>query len=132
MIGRKKKAIFNNIKDRIWRKINHWSSKHLSKVGREILLKFVAQAIPSYCMSTFPLPTTLSGEIQKMMNSFWWGSNRNAGHGIHCFNLAMLWKQGWKFLTNQCYLNSRFQGKILPKRGLFGSSVGPQPKLCLA
>nr|KYP76366.1 Putative ribonuclease H protein At1g65750 [Cajanus cajan] len=78
--------MFNNIKDRIWRKINHWPGKHLSKAGREILLKSVAQAIPSYCMSTFLLPTTLSNEIQRMMNSFWWGSNRNAGHGIHWLN----------------------------------------------
>jgi len=33
-------------------------------------------------MSTFLLPTTLGEEIQRMINSFWWGSNRRQGGGI--------------------------------------------------
>ena len=41
MIGRSKEATFGFIKDRIWHKINSWSSKCLSKVGREVLIKSV-------------------------------------------------------------------------------------------
>jgi hypothetical protein len=59
MIGRNKKAIFGYLKDRMWRKIQGWSGKHLSKAGREVLVKSVAQAIPAYCMSTILLPETL-------------------------------------------------------------------------
>nr|KYP38216.1 Putative ribonuclease H protein At1g65750 family [Cajanus cajan] len=117
MVGRNKRAVFSYVKDRIWKKINHWTGKHLSKVGRETLIKSVAQAIPTYCMSTFLLPTSLEDEIQRMLNSFWWGSNHHTGRGIkwlswdkltmrkeyggmgfrhlHGFNLAMLGKQGW-------------------------------------
>jgi len=34
MIGRDRKATFAYIKDRVWQKINSWSGKCLSKVGR--------------------------------------------------------------------------------------------------
>lgn len=70
MIGRSKKATFNFIKDRIWKRINSWGSKCLSKVGREVLIKLVLQFIPTYFMSIFTLLTTLCDEIEKMLNSF--------------------------------------------------------------
>lgn len=34
MIGRSKKSVFNYIKDKVWRKINSWSGKSLSKADR--------------------------------------------------------------------------------------------------
>lgn len=43
MIGRKKKAIFNYLKDRIWKRIIHWSGRHLSKAGREVLIKSIVK-----------------------------------------------------------------------------------------
>jgi hypothetical protein len=71
MIGRNRTAIFAYIKDRVWQRINSWSSKCLSKAGREVMIKSVLQAIPSYVMSLFQLPTTLITTIERMMNSFW-------------------------------------------------------------
>lgn len=82
MIGRSKKSIFNYIKERIWRKISSWSSKMLSQAGREILIKSVAQAIPAYCMSVFLLPASIEEEIQRMLNFFWWGTNKGDKKGI--------------------------------------------------
>lgn len=70
LIGRKKKATFNYLKDRVRKKINSWSGRHLSKAGREVLVKSVLQAIPAYCMSVFLLPHSLAEEIERMMNSF--------------------------------------------------------------
>ena len=46
LVGRNKKASFNYIKERIWRKIQGWKEKLLSQVGRDILIKTVVQAIP--------------------------------------------------------------------------------------
>ena len=60
-----------------------WTSKLLSSVGKEVLLRSVAQAIPSYCMSVFMLPISLCEELQRMMNSFWWGSHGNQRKRIH-------------------------------------------------
>ncbi|GAU32459.1 hypothetical protein TSUD_144680 [Trifolium subterraneum] len=51
MVGRSEKAIFSYIKDRIWRRINSWRGRALSKAGKEIMIKSVLQAIPSYVMS---------------------------------------------------------------------------------
>jgi hypothetical protein len=116
MIGRNKKAAFSYLKDRMWKRIQSWTGKHLSKAGREVLVKSVAQAIPTYCMSTILLPETLGEELERMINSFWWGTNKASGRGINWlrweklamrkehggmgfrhfygFNLAMLGKQG--------------------------------------
>jgi len=70
MVGRSKSGTFKFIKDRVWAKINSWSSRCLSQAGREVLIKFVLQSIPSYIMSTFLLPNTLIKEIEKMLNVF--------------------------------------------------------------
>lgn len=48
MIGRSKEATFGFIKDRIWHKINSWSSKCLSKAEREMVIKSILQSILSY------------------------------------------------------------------------------------
>ena len=57
--------------------------KFLSKAGKEILLKVVVQAIPSYTMGVFLIPLDLCVELERMMNSFWWGESRSNERGIH-------------------------------------------------
>jgi len=73
MIGRSKKAIFAYLKDRIWKKCQSWSACSLSHAGKEVLIKSMAQAIPSYCMGAFLIPTSLCVKMERMMNSFYWG-----------------------------------------------------------
>lgn len=65
LIGRNRKATFNYLKDRVWKRINSWSRKLLSKGGRKVLVKSVLQAIPSYCMGIFLIPPSLCDELQK-------------------------------------------------------------------
>ncbi|CAJ2642045.1 unnamed protein product [Trifolium pratense] len=150
MIGRNKKALVGYLKDRMWKKIQGWSGKHLSKAGREVLVKSVAQVIPTYCMSTVLLPESLGDELEKMINSFWWGSNKSSGRGINWlrweklamrkeyggmgfrhfygFNLAMLGKQGWHLLTNHDTILSRiFKAKYYPKTGFLEANLGHNP-----
>ncbi|KAJ8762430.1 hypothetical protein K2173_007869 [Erythroxylum novogranatense] len=85
LIGRNKKQIFQLIKDRIWKKVNDWKNKMLSRAGKETLIKFVAQALPAYCMNVFQLPLSLCDELQKIMNSYWWGKSREGAKGIHWY-----------------------------------------------
>ncbi|XP_057775198.1 uncharacterized protein LOC130994182 [Salvia miltiorrhiza] len=73
LIGRKKTEIFKYLQDRLWSRIQGWNRKKLSKVGKEVLIKSVAQAIPSYCMTIFLLPMSLTSEMERLMNNFWWG-----------------------------------------------------------
>ncbi|PNX60053.1 ribonuclease H [Trifolium pratense] len=66
----------------MWKKVQSCSEKHLSMAGREVLIKSVAQAIPAYCMNIILLPNSLGEELERMINSFWWGSNKSSSRGI--------------------------------------------------
>ena len=83
IIERNKKANFAYIKDKVWRKLCGWNRKFLSRDGKEILLKAVAQATSSFVMSVFLMPISLCLELERMMNSFWWGRNQNERKGIN-------------------------------------------------
>jgi hypothetical protein len=94
--------------------------KFLSQAGKEIFLKAVIQAIPTYSMSVFLLPKTLCQEINAQMQKFLWGhqnkskvhwmswsrlgrSKNDGGMGyrdLGCFIKVLLAKQGWR-LWNQ-------------------------------
>ncbi|XP_075659859.1 uncharacterized protein LOC142629699 [Castanea sativa] len=72
-VGRGKRKAFNRIKDQVGRKIASWKGKLHFHAGREILIKAVAQAMPTYTMSCFKLPDTLCKELNSLMRNFWWG-----------------------------------------------------------
>ena len=59
----------------------------LSKAGKEVLIKAVAQSIPTYTMSVFQIPLKLCDELDAMCAKFWWRQVGNE-RKIH-------WKQ-WK------------------------------------
>ena len=47
--------------------------KILSYGWKEVLLKAVAQAIPTYAMSVFKLPKQITKGITDAMTRYWWG-----------------------------------------------------------
>lgn len=106
MIDRDKKSTFGYIKDQVWNHINSWISKCLSKAGQEVMIKSVLQAIPTYVMSLFQLPTTLITNIEIMMNAFWWGHGGENNCGIHWLSWEKLsmYKThgGWVLKTYRC------------------------------
>ena len=75
LVGKRKKASFNYIKERVWRKLQGWEGKLLSQSGREVLLKAVIQAIPTYTMGCFKLPIGFCNEIEVLIKKFWWGQH---------------------------------------------------------
>ena len=54
-----------------------WKEKLLSKASMEILIKVVAQAIPTYFMSCFRLLDSLCDELTSMIRNFWWGQKQD-------------------------------------------------------
>ncbi|KAA3465545.1 reverse transcriptase [Gossypium australe] len=82
MVGRKKKESFQALKDRIKQRIDHWSMRHLSQRGKEVFIKSILQAIPTYSMACFLLPKTLCDEFENIMAKFWWQKGQGK-KGIH-------------------------------------------------
>jgi hypothetical protein len=140
---------FKSIKDRIWKCLQNWKNNFLSQAGKEILIKAVVQAIPTYCMSVFQLTHTLCKEIRGMMQRFWWGRKDNqkkiswmswermgraktdGGLGFRdlvAFNKALLAKQIWRLLQNPSSLAARIIGaKYCPSKTVLEAKLGNRP-----
>ncbi|GLT85578.1 hypothetical protein SLE2022_037650 [Rubroshorea leprosula] len=71
--GRSKKESLKFIVNKIQTKLAHWKKNMLSQAGREILIKAVAMAIPSFMMSCFLFPTSVCRDINQIVRDFWWG-----------------------------------------------------------
>lgn len=67
VFGRNKKASLNYIKEWVWNKFQGWEEKLLSQAGREILLKAVVQAIPTFAIGYFKLPMDLCHEVEMLI-----------------------------------------------------------------
>ncbi|XP_012441961.1 uncharacterized protein LOC105766967 [Gossypium raimondii] len=70
IVGRKKKESFQNLKDSIKNRIKNWNTRFLSQGGREVFVKSVLQAIPTYAMTCFLLPNSLCGEFDNLFVGF--------------------------------------------------------------
>ncbi|GAU51576.1 hypothetical protein TSUD_414250 [Trifolium subterraneum] len=115
MVGRSKKAIFSYIKDRIWKRINSWRWRALSKAGKEIMIKSVLQAIPSYVMTWERLacPKAYGGL-----------GFRN----FEAFNKAMVAKQFWNIVQNPNSLVAKLiKARYFPRSSLFEAPLGYNP-----
>ncbi|KAL9679286.1 hypothetical protein QQ045_017144 [Rhodiola kirilowii] len=81
LVGQRKSETFREIVEKIWRRVKDWKCKLLSSGGREILIKAVIQAIPTYMMSVYYFPRRIISEIQKLMLQFWW-DKKEGNRGI--------------------------------------------------
>ncbi|CAI8601941.1 unnamed protein product [Vicia faba] len=146
MIGTSKKATFSFVKDRVWKRINSWSGRSLSKAGKEVMIKSVLQSILAYIMSVYLTPDGVVKDIERMLNSFWWGGGRN-NKGIRwmawdrltslkseggmrfrdfkAFNIVVVAKQGWNLLSKPNSLVSRiFKARYFPRSSFLKVKVG--------
>ena len=73
-VGASVNGAFKYLKDRVWKRVQGWMEKSLSAGGNEVLIKAVAQAIPTYSMSCFKLPRGLCESINGVLRKFWWAS----------------------------------------------------------
>lgn len=141
-IGRSKMGVFAYLKDRIWQRIQGWKEK-LSRTGKEVLIKAVAQAIPTFAMGCFDLTKDICEQISKMIARYWWSNQEKenkmhwlrwekltepkwaGGLGfrdIHAFNLAMLAKQGWRLIQNPESLCAQvLKAKYYPSGNIFSA-----------
>ncbi|XP_057452127.1 uncharacterized protein LOC130743933 [Lotus japonicus] len=149
IIGKSKRQIFNFVKERVWKKLKGWKEKFLSRAGREVLIKSVAQAIPSYVMSCFLLPDGLCADINSMISNFFWGGDVSQ-KGMHwtkwnklcknklegglgfrdfkAFNIALVAKNWWRIYSNPEALVARvFKGVYFQSGDMWGAKKGYRP-----
>ncbi|CAA7029802.1 unnamed protein product [Microthlaspi erraticum] len=143
--GRKKKDLFSSVVDRIRQRAISWSSKLLSSAGKLVLLKSVLSSMPTYAMSCFKLPVSLSTRIQSVLTRFWWDANpekrkmcwiawkkltRGKSEGglgirdIQDFNDALLSKLSWRILTKpDCLLARILKGKYFQNQSFLDCTL---------
>ena len=112
--GHSKKAIFEEVREKIEAKMAGWAEQFLSQAGKEILIKAVAMALPNHAMSCFKLPISVCKEIEKAIRNYWWRGSLKR-NGIHWASWDKLQKQkcqgGLGFKDLQCF-NLGFLAKV--------------------
>uniref|UniRef100_A0A803NFH1 Reverse transcriptase domain-containing protein n=1 Tax=Cannabis sativa TaxID=3483 RepID=A0A803NFH1_CANSA len=149
-MSRNKTAALGYLKERIRKKLQGWSAKFISRAGKEVLIKAVAQSLPSYAMNVFMIPTKITTEMESLMARYWWKSSASSNSGIHwmswkrlChhktkggmgfrnlrdFNMALLGKQGWRLCVNTNSLVARiFKARYYPNGSFLTASLGSNP-----
>jgi len=74
--GRQKQERFQPLKEKFVKRMAAWTEKHLSSAGKEVQIKSVAQAIPTYIMSVFQLSSAVCEELERGIRNFWWGAEK--------------------------------------------------------
>lgn len=90
-MGRVKSQALQYHKERILNKYEGWKGNLLNQAGKEALIKFVIQDIPSYIMSILRLPKNFCKSITSVIYKFRWSSGQKI-RGIH-------W-QNWNSMCN--------------------------------
>uniref|UniRef100_A0A803PMN5 RNase H type-1 domain-containing protein n=1 Tax=Cannabis sativa TaxID=3483 RepID=A0A803PMN5_CANSA len=82
-ISRNKTTVLGYLRDKVRNRLKTWEGRFLSKGGKEVLIKSVVQALPSYAMNVFLLPLEISRDIEQLITKFWWRSSKDDNKGIH-------------------------------------------------
>jgi hypothetical protein len=147
-VGKSRNEAFKYILEKVSHKLENWKIKFLSQAGKEILLKAVIQAIPTYSMGVFQLPISLCKELNQLMQSFWWshmsnnskiwmswakmGRSKSIGglgfRDLVVFNKAFLAKQGWRILQDSNSVAAQIlKAKYFPKCTFLEAPLGSKP-----
>jgi len=66
----KEKAIWDLVIRRFEKRLSGWKAAYLSKGRRLTLIKSVFSSIPTYCLSLFPLPTSVANKLEAIQRNF--------------------------------------------------------------
>jgi hypothetical protein len=69
----KSTTIWNDIVEKMGRKLVGWKKIYLSKSGRLTLIKSTLSNLPTYFLSLFPIPVSVAHRLEKLQRDFLWG-----------------------------------------------------------
>ena len=147
--GGSKVSILNYLRENLNQRVHVWQTKFLSPGGKEVLLKAVAMALPTYTMACFLLPKTTIKQIMSVMSEFWWRNGRDS-RGMHwksweslckpkeCgglgfkdlekVNQSLLAKQAWRIWSNPDSLVARIlKSRYFKRSDFLGCGMGTRP-----
>ncbi|KAG7543484.1 Reverse transcriptase domain [Arabidopsis thaliana x Arabidopsis arenosa] len=144
-----KREILGFITDRLKQRLSGWYEETMSLGGKEVLLKFVALALPVYAMSCFRLTKHQCQKITSAMSDFWWNGSENKQkmhwvswekickskaqgclgfRDIGSFNQALLAKQAWRLLDVPNSLLARvYKARYYSQKTLLEATAGYRP-----
>lgn len=82
VVRHNKKALFPGLKDRMQKRVDGWSARLLSQGGKEVFIKSVLQAIPSFAISCFVFPRTVCDDLERIIAKCWWQKGKGQT-GLH-------------------------------------------------
>jgi hypothetical protein len=65
--GRMGRNRFVSLKEKLISRLSNWAERNMSSGAKEVLIKVVAQAIPTYVMSVFKVSVTLCDELTQII-----------------------------------------------------------------
>ncbi|XP_018514451.2 uncharacterized protein LOC108871905 [Brassica rapa] len=115
-ISASKCKLFTFLKDSLMHRVNVWTGRWLSKGVKEVMIKSILLALPTYVMSTFMLPLEICENFASTIAQFWWSSNPPK-RGIHWAK----WKKYPDSLVAQV-LRGRYYRMTSPLKAISASS----------
>ncbi|XP_010481232.1 PREDICTED: uncharacterized protein LOC104760080 [Camelina sativa] len=138
-LGGSKTKVFSYVRDWLQSRTTGWPAKLLSKGEKEVMIKSVATVVPTFVISCYRLPKTITSKLTSVVANFWWSSNGHFG-GMHwiaweklcCskqmgglgfknvddFNTALLAKQLWRLIEAPNSLCARVFKTQFPRPAL--------------
>ncbi|XP_017225038.1 uncharacterized protein LOC108201258 [Daucus carota subsp. sativus] len=80
MMKKSKVVTLGFLKDKVKKRVQSGDGRFFSQGGREVLIKSVAQSLPTYAMSVFLLPLEITKDIERNLSRFWWNSKGDNGN----------------------------------------------------
>ncbi|XP_074266997.1 uncharacterized protein LOC141590294 [Silene latifolia] len=132
VIGRSKKVITDIIRDKLSKRLQGRRGKILSKAGKEVLIKAVANSLATYVMSVFKIPANFCDELRSMVSRFWSGheEGRRGVSWVAWQKCVDLRGMAFGYMSGQL-VGTNYEGEILSLRRVHGCCDWPQSKLHL-
>lgn len=91
------------LKNKVADLVRSWDGRFISRAGKEVLIKHVAQTLPSFTMSVFLFHLDITKDIERSLVKYWWRGKVDQKAGIHWMSWDRLSKhksvKGWVLET---------------------------------